>query len=151
MKKYKYVFCGSFFDNEGNNYEIDVETPNIWDSEEEAKNDTTGYRFIRINDNVYLVAFERESLSFVNGDLCVSVDGKTTRYTYEQFIENGGVIRKLKETSKDKLCWEDDDYDVVNKSFDELFSNTQGKNTPYSIYIDSLAYYIREIDGDMYE
>ena len=142
MKKYKYVFYGSFCDNEGKYYEIDIETPNVWDSEEEAKYDTTGYRFINLNNNIYLVAFERE---IMNDDLTISLDGETTRYTYEQFIKNGGVIRKLKETSKDKLCLEDDDYDVCNKSFDELFSNTQGK-TPYSVYIDSLAYCIREID-----
>ena len=62
--KYKYWMCGCFIPTDGEEYEINMPSPNTYDTEEDAMMDESfGYRFLILDDKSgpELIIYEREN------------------------------------------------------------------------------------------
>lgn len=152
MKKYRYFMSGMFIPTDGEEYEINIPSPFLYDSKDEAMKDGNyGYRFVYLDNDVepILVIYEHENFEVVktNGEKYLKqwVEGSVIQtYTYKEFKEANGYMRMLKPECKG-LGFIDGNTDFVDtdKTFKDVFPNMQ-KQKLY--YIDNEAYYIEEID-----
>lgn len=150
MKKYRYFINGMFFPTDNEEYEINIPSPFLYDSEEEAmKDEKFGYRFVLLDDAIgpQIVVFEKEDFVIVNENdtkyLKQWVEGQVLKiYTFEQFKEAGGYIRMLKPELKGKGYIDScTDFLDTDKTFQDVYPNMlKGK----LYYIDNQAYYVEE-------
>ena len=142
---------GMFFPTDGEEYEINIPSPFLHNSEDEAMKDGNyGYRFVYLDGDVepILVIFENENFEVVktNGKKHLKhwVEGNVINtYTYKEFKEVNGYMRMLKPECKG-LDYIDGNTDFVDtdKTFEDVFPNME-KQKLY--YIDSETYYVEEI------
>lgn len=94
-KKYRYFMSGMFVPTDGNEYEINIPSPFLYNSKTEAMQDENfGYRFIYLDGDTepILVIYENEKFEVVkdNGEKYlkqwVEVNVVKT-YTYKEFKE----------------------------------------------------------------
>lgn len=151
MKKYRYFMSGMFFPTDNEEYEINIPSPFLHDSEEKAMEDGEfGYRFILLDDTIgpQIVVFEKEDFELVKENdkkyLKQWVEGQVLKtYTFEQFKEAGGYIRMLKPELKGRGFIDcNTDFLDTGKTFRDVYPNMQ-KQKLY--YIDNEAYYVEEI------
>lgn len=150
--KYRYFMSGMFYPTDGNKYEINIPSPVIHDSEEEAMADGNfGYRFIQIDRTVgpVIVIFENENFKVTTdgkGQSCLEqwVEGKIVgTYTFEQFKKSGGYIRMLKPECKGRGFIDGNtDFVPTEKTFADIFPDIQPQKL---YYIDNEAYWIGEL------
>lgn len=143
---------GMFYPTDGNVYEINIPSPVIHDSEEEAMADGNfGYRFIQIDRSVgpVIVIFKNENFKVTTdekGQSCLEqwVEGKIVgTYTFEQFKKSGGYIRMLKPECKGRGFIDGNtDFVPTEKTFADIFPDIQPKKL---YYIDNEAYWIGEV------
>ena len=148
MRKYRYFMSGMFCGTDGEEYEINIPSPFLRDSESEAMADGSfGYRFLwddTINKPV-IVVFEKENFAVVkeNGQRYLNqwVEGNSLKiYSFDEFKKEGGYIRKLKPEIKGSGYIDGNtDYLDTDKTFVDIFPNMQ-KQKLY--YVDNEAYYI---------
>lgn len=139
---------GMFTGTDGNRYDICIPSPFVRNSKVEAmKDENFAYRFWTTDSTgPMLVAFANEHFEPINNDkmqLKCWVDKDVVgTYTFEEFKENGGYIRQLKQSSRGKYVTDESDFDTTDKSFADVFPNMeQGK----LYYVDGEAYHINEI------
>lgn len=151
MKKYRYFMNGMFFPTDNEEYEINIPSPFLHDSEAEAMADGQfGYRFILLDDAIgpQIVVFEKESFNFGKEDdkkyVNQWVEGSVIKsYTFDEFKEVGGYIRMLKPEIKGTgFIDANTDFLDTDKTFRDVYPNMQ-KQKLY--YIDNEAYYIEEV------
>ena len=151
MTKYRYFMSGMFFPTDNEEYEINIPSPFLHDSEDEAMADSQfGYRFLLLDDVVgpQIVIFEREKYNFgkENDKKYINqwVEGSAIKsYTFEEFKEVGGYIRMLKPEIKGTGYIDaSTDFLDTDKSFRDVYPNMQ-KQKLY--YIDNEAYYIEKV------
>ena len=150
--KYKYWMCGCFIPTDGEEYEINMPSPNTYDTEEDAMMDESfGYRFLILDDKSgpELIIFERENYKVDidedgNKYLEQWVEGNVIHtYNYDEFKKAGGYIRMLKPECKGLgFVDAETDYIDINKTFKDVFPNAK-KQKMY--YVDSNAYSIETI------
>lgn len=150
--KYRYFMSGMFYPTDGNEYEINIPSPVIHDSKEEAMADGNfGYRFIQIDraDGPIIVIFENENFKVTTdekGQSCLEqwVGGKIVgTYTFEQFKKSGGYIRMLKPECKGRGFIDGNtDFVPTEKTFVDIFPDIQPQKL---YYIDNEAYWIGEL------
>lgn len=150
--KYRYFMSGMFYPTDGNVFEINIPSPVIHDSEEEAMADGNfGYRFIQIDRSVgpVIVIFKNENFKVTTdekGQSCLEqwVEGKIVgTYTFEQFKKSGGYIRMLKPECKGRGFIDGNtDFVPTEKTFADIFPDIQPKKL---YYIDNEAYWIGEV------
>ena len=149
--KYRYFMNGMFDPTDGNTYEIDIPSPFIRDSKEEAMADGDfAYRFAKIDksDEPVIVIFEKEDFKVTTdekGRRCLDtwVEGKIIgTYTFERFKKRGGYIRMLKPECKGKFCLDVDVFIPTEKTFSYVFPNIEPQKL---YYIDDEAYSIEEV------
>ena len=138
---------GMFYPTDGNKYEINIPSPVIHDSKEEAMADGNfGYRFIQIDRTVgpVIVIFENENFKVTTdgkGQSCLEqwVEGKIVgTYTFEQFKKSGGYIRMLKPECKGRGFIDGNtDFVPTEKTFADIFPDIQPQKL---YYIDNEAY-----------
>ena len=96
-----------------------------------------------------LVAFANEHFEPVNNgkmQLKCWVDKNVVgTYTFEEFKKNGGYIRQLKQSSREKCVVDESDFMETDKTFADIFPNIK-KHKLY--YIDDEAYKISEIEDN---
>lgn len=145
--KYRYFMGGTFRGTDGNEYAIDIPSPNLYDSENEAMKDGSfGYRFVLIDESVgpQIAVFGKEEFSVDNKEgqtgLKVWVNGDLIKlYSFEEFKTAGGIIRMLKEEKKNSGFIIDEDFVKVDSTFNDIFPNIVGGKL---YYIDNNAYCI---------
>lgn len=151
MGKYRYLMIGMFCPTDGENYEINVPSPFLHDSEEEAMADEQfGYRFVLLNETIgpQLLVFERErfEVETENGRKYLRdlVEGQVIKsYTFEEFKEAGGYIRLLKPGIRGTgFIDSDTDFLDTDRTFRDVFPNMQ-KQKLYCI--DAEAYRIEKV------
>lgn len=154
-KKYRYIMIGMFSGTDGNTYDIEVPSPFLRNTEEEAKKDGSfGYRFTWEDTEPCIIGYADENCrrsTDKNGKKCLEVwvEGDVLGLcTFSIFKELGGKIRKLKDSAKDKVCLEDDDFEETDKTFADIFPNMEHDKL---YYIDDEAYYIAEINDYDYQ
>lgn len=151
MGKYRYLMIGMFCPTDGEDYEINVPSPFLHDSKEEAMADEQfGYRFVLLNETIgpQLLVFERErfEVETENGRKYLRdlVEGQVIKsYTFEEFKEAGGYIRLLKPGIRGTgFIDSDTDFLDTDRTFRDVFPNMQ-KQKLY--YIDDEAYRIEKL------
>lgn len=152
--KYRYFMNGMFSATDGSHYEINIPSPNLYNTEEEAMADGRfGYRFVLLDKTAgpEVVIFEREDFKLSNdknGKQCLDtwVDGKViATYTFEQFKKVNGYIRMLKpECQGSGFIDGDTDFVSTEKSFEEIFPNIQPQKL---YYIDNMAYSVEKVEA----
>ena len=118
----------AFKSEEGVLYILDMETPFLHKTEQDAKRDSTVYRFRKEDKKVKLIAYERELL-VTDTDKegrkiarSVPVGDPVSRYTYKQFKELGGRIRRQVDTSDMVNGFSHSElFEQSYETFDELF------------------------------
>lgn len=79
MTKFRYVsLCGLYL-SETKDYDIDIPSPKVWDTEKEALGDNhRAYRFFKLSDNDIVIGMceEGESLIKENNEYKISLNGK---------------------------------------------------------------------------
>ena len=151
-KKYRYIMSGMFNPTDGNEYEVNIPSPFLHNSEKEAMRDGNfGYRFVWFDDTKgpEILVFERENFEVIEEEdkkyLKQWVEGNVLKsYTFEEFKEAGGYIRMLKPECKG-LGYINGETDFIStdKTFRDVFPNMT-KQKLY--YIDDEAYYIDELE-----
>lgn len=119
---YRHYVIGMFKDLDGRLYEILAPAPDYHFDKKSAQNDKFWeYRIVNpehIQEPCFGIYDKR-----CNGHW-------THLRNYENFIKAGGRIRVLKNgTKKSRTNWDDDDFEICNKSFDELFSELKPSQT----------------------
>lgn len=152
--KYRYFMGGMFFPTDGEEYEINIPSPLLHESEAEAMKDQCfGYRFIQIDgqSEPVIAVFEKEKWCGgvdEKGKYIKSwVEGNVEKiYSFDEFKKAGGYIRMLKPDLKGKGFIDGNtDFLDTDKTFKDVFPNIE-KNKLY--YIDNESYYIGEIECD---
>lgn len=142
---------GMFCPTDGEDYEINVPSPFLHDSEEKAMADEQfGYRFVLLNETIgpQLLVFERErfEVETENGRKYLRdlVEGQVIKsYTFEEFTEAGGYIRLLKPGIRGTgFIDADTDFLDTDRTFRDVFPNMQEQKL---YYIDDEAYRIEQI------
>jgi len=142
---------GMFCPTDGEDYEINVPSPFLHNSEEEAMADEQwGYRFVLLDNTIgpQLLVFERErfEVETENGRKYLRdlVEGQIIKsYTFEEFTEAGGYIRLLKPGIRGTgFIDADTDFLDTDRTFRDVFPNMQ-KQKLY--YIDAEAYRIEQV------
>ena len=111
------------------------------------KDENFAYRFLAI-DSAWpmLIAFANEHFESMNNgkmQLKCWVDKNVVgAYTFEEFKKNGGHIRQLKQSSREKYVTDESDFVDTDKSFADVFPNME-KGKLY--YVDGETYYIGEV------
>ncbi len=152
MTKYRYFMSGMFCPTDGEEYEINIPSPFLHNSEADAMKDSGfGYRFCLLDDSIgpVIVVYEHENFEAVKGKegiyLKQWVEGNVTKiYTFEEFRKENGYIRMLKPELKGRGFIDGDtDFLDTDKTFKDVFPDMQ-KQKLY--YIDSEAYYIESVE-----
>lgn len=152
-KQFRYFMSGMFFPTDGEEYEINIPSPNLYDSREEAMEDQCfGYRFVWLDDAIgpQIAVFEKEKAEIAVEDnervLKQWVEGNVLKmYSFEEFKKANGSIRMLKPECKGSCVIDGNtDFDDTDKTFKDVFLDMQ-KQKFY--YIDSEAYWIEEVNG----
>lgn len=148
MMEYRYFMYGMFDGTDGNRYDICIPSPFVRNSKGEAmKDENLAYRFCAIDSaEPMLVAFANEHFEPVNNGKMQSkcwVDKDVVgAYTFEEFKKNGGFMRLLKPSSREKYVTDESDFIDTDKSFVDAFLNMeQGK----LYYVDGETYYIEKV------
>ena len=151
-KRYRYFMCGMFCPTDGEEYEINIPSPFLHDSKDEAMQDGNfGYRFVLLNNEIgpEIIVYEKENFRVVENEdkkyLEQWVEGKILKtYSFDEFKKENGYIRMLKPELKGSGYIDGNtDFLDTNKTFKDVFPNMQ-KQKLY--YIDNEAYYIEEIE-----
>lgn len=151
MEKYRYYMYGMFDGTDGNRYAICIPSPFVRNSKGEAmKDENLTYRFCTIDSvEPMLVAFANEHFEPMNNGKmqvkCWADKNVVGTYTFEEFKKNGGYIRQLKQSSKEKCVVDESDFMETDKTFANIFPNMK-KHKLY--YIDDEAYKISEIEDN---
>ena len=145
--KYRYFMYGMFDGTDGNRYDICIPSPFVRNSKGEAmKDENLAYRFCAIDSaEPMLVAFQNEPFEpMKNGKMQLKcwVDKNVVGvYIFEEFKKNGGFMRLLKPSSREKYIINESDFVDTDKAFADVFQNMkQGK----LYYVDDEAYFIQE-------
>lgn len=142
---------GMFCSTDGEEYEINIPSPFLYDSKNEAMKDGHfGYRFIWLDDTKgpEIIVFEGENFEVIEDGnekyLKQWVDGNIIKtYSFEEFKKENGYIRMLKPEVKGSGYIDcNTDFLDTDKTFRDIFPDMQ-KQKLY--YIDNEAYYIEEI------
>ena len=149
MSKFRYIMSGMFYPTNGHTYEIDIPSPYLRDSKEDAEKDSIyGYRFIKnVDGNPVVAVFEGEDFDVVKENEKKQVYARVTgniikTYNFDTFIKEGGVIRMLKpEVEGSGFINGETDFLDTNETFKDVFPNMEWYKT---YYIDNEAYYIKE-------
>lgn len=142
---------GMFTGTDGNRYNICIPSPFVRDAEVEAmKDENLAYRFCAIDSaEPLLVAFANEHFEPTNNgkmQLKCWVDKDVVgTYTFEEFKKNGGYIRQLKQSSREKYVTDELDFVNTDKTFADIFPNMERHKL---CYIDDEAYKISEVEDD---
>ena len=140
-----------FFPTDGEEYKINIPSPFLHNSKDEAMSDgSLGYRFILVDDAIgpQIAVFRNEKFEAAtdNGKKYLKqwVEGDIIAlYTFEDFKKMNGYIRMLKPERKNSGFIDGDvDFLDTDKTFNDVFPNMQ-KLKLY--YIDNEAYYIEEV------
>lgn len=156
MKKFRYHDVAMFIGTDDEEYQIDIPSPFLCDTKEEAKkSEDLTPRFLRIGgvpilNEPLLVIYDKpedvEKGTTKEGKDCLLIRTKgeiLKVYTYEEFKKAGGTLKMLKSECKGNVVTYEEDYVEINKTFTQCFPNMQmGKN----YYVDSEAYWIEEIE-----
>jgi len=153
-KKFRYIMCGMFCGTDGEQYEINLPSHLMHDTEAKAMVDGNfGYRFVWFagSNEPEIIVYERENFEVIEDGggkhLKQWVEGNVVKiYTFDEFKAVGGYIRMLKPELKG--CGYIDaetDFLDTNKTFLDVFLNMQ-KQKLY--YIDHLAYSIETIEDE---
>lgn len=154
MKKYRYFMSGMFCPTDGEEYEINIPSPFLHNSKDEAMGDgSLGYRFIWLDDAIgaQIAVFKSEKFEVTTdkNEKCLKQwveGGIVALYTFEDFKKANGYIRMLKpERKRSGFIDGDVDFLDTDKTFNDVFPNMQ-KLKLY--YIDNEAYYIEEMRND---
>ena len=154
-KQYRYVMGGMFTPTDGEEYEINIPSPFLHDTEAEAMKDSGfGYRFVWLDDakGPELIIYENESFEVIEEDnekhLKVWVEGNVLKtYTFEEFKTAGGYIRMLKPECKGLgFINAETDFVDTDKTFRDVFP---GMKKQKLYYIDNEAYCIVEVPQEM--
>lgn len=152
LKKYRYMMSGMFTPTDGEEYEINIPSPFLHDSEREAMKDQCfGYRFAWLSDEngPEILIFENEKFEVIEeGDdkhVKTWVEGNVLKtYTFEEFKEAGGYIRMLKPEVKGSGFIDcSTDFLPTDKTFRDVFP---GMKKQKLYYIDDEAYCITEVE-----
>jgi len=153
MAKYRYFMNGMFEPTDGESYEINIPSPFIRDSEEDAKADGIfGYRFAWIDDirGPEILCYEGHNFALEkkDGERYIKdwVEGECIkRYNYDEFIKENGYIRQLDPEVNKKRPFVIDEKDFIDtdKTFRDVFPNMKKQHL---YYIDDEAYFINEIE-----
>ena len=155
MMEYRYFMYGMFDGTDGNRYDICIPSPFVRNSKGEAmKDENFTYRFLTIDlAGPMLIAFANEHFEPMNNgkmQLKCWVDKNVVgAYTFEEFKKNGGFMRLLKPSSREKYIINESDFVDTDKSFADAFPNMeQGK----LYYVDGETYKISKVeDNAQYE
>jgi len=151
-KKYRYVMGGMFTPTDGEEYDISIPSPFLYDSEDEAMKDSSfGYRFAWLSDanGPEILIYKRENFEvIVEGDekhIKTWVEGNVIKtYTFEEFKAAGGYIRMLKPECKGSGFIDGNtDFLPTDKTFRDVFP---GMKKQKLYYIDDEAYCIEEVN-----
>lgn len=149
--KYRYFMSGMFVPTDGEEYEINIPSPYLYDTEAEAMKDSSfAYRFALLDDAVgpEVLIYENENFEAVEEGgkryLNAWIEGNILRtYTFEEFKEAGGYIKMLKPECKGNGFIDGNtDFLDTDKAFKDVFPNMK-KQKLY--YIDAEAYWIEKI------
>lgn len=152
-KKYRYFMSGMFCPTDGEEYEINIPSHFLHDTESDAMKDGNfGYRFVWFAGDTepIIIVYENEDFTVVEDEnrkyLKQWVEGCVVKtYTFEEFKNAGGYIRMLKPELKGYGFIDGNtDFLDTDKTFKDVFPNMQ-KQKLY--YIDNEAYYIEEVDN----
>lgn len=143
---------GMFEATDGEMYEINVPSPRLHISENEAmQDDRFGYRFILLDEKEgpIIAVYENEKFKLDDDKKHLSIwtEGDVIgTYTFEEFVAANGYMRMLKPEKKSS-SFIDGDTDFLNtdKTFRDVFPNMKKGKT---YYIDSEAYYIEKIEDE---
>lgn len=152
MNKYRYFMSGMFEPTDGEIYEINIPSPRLHNSENEALQDERfGYRFLLLDETEgpIIVVYENEKFELDDDKKHLSVwtEGNVVgTYTFEEFMAANGYMRMLKPEKKSS-SFIDGDTDFLNtdKTFRDVFPGMKKGKT---YYIDSEAYYIEKIEDE---
>lgn len=126
---YRHYVIGMFKGLDGRLYEILAPAPDYHFDKKSVQNDNVyEYRFnvLETSHKPYLDVYDKRC----NGHF-------TFRMSNDDFIKAGGRIRVLKNgINKNKMNWNDDDFEICNKSFNELFSELKPSQT---IFIEEVG------------
>lgn len=151
-KKYRYHMGGMFCPTDGEEYEIDIPSPFLYNSQKEAMEDGRfGYRFVLLDDKMgpVIVVYEKENFEVIEeGDskhLKQWVEGSVLAiYTFEDFKKAGGYIRMLKPELKGSGFIDcNTDFLDTDKTFKDVFPNMLRQKL---YYIDNEAYCVEEVE-----
>ncbi len=153
--KYRYIANGMFFSENGEEYYIDIPSPYIRYTVQLARIDEKlGYQFVATGNNVPVIhVYPKESLDYNDNDtsgnrrLVHYIKGKPVySYFWDDFINNGGKIKKLKTESFNKVHIDRlFDLEDTDKTFSDLFPNLRYGDLP--VHIDYDSYDIEEVTG----
>lgn len=150
--KYRYFMCGMFCPTDGEEYEINIPSPFLHDTKDDAMKDGNfGYRFALLNESKgpEIIIYEKENFKVIEDKddkyLKQWVEGNVLKtYTFEEFRKEKGYIRILKQELKGSGYIDGNtDFLDTDKTFKDVFPNMQ-KQKLY--YIDNEAYYIEKIE-----
>lgn len=157
MTKFRYHDVAMFIGTDHEEYQIDIPSPFLCDTKEEAKkSEDLTPRFLRIegvpilNEPLLVIYDKPEDVEKVNtkeGKDCLFIRTKgeiIKVYTYEEFKEAGGTLKMLKPECKGNIVTYEEDYVDTNKTFTQCFPTMQ---TGKKYYVDSEAYWIEEIEA----
>lgn len=158
MKKFRYHNVAIFLGIDDEEYQIDIPSPFLCDTKEDAKkSEDLTPRFLRITgvpilEEPLLVLYDKpedvEKGTTKEGKDCLFIrtQGEIIKtYTYEEFKMAGGTLKMLKPECKGNIMTYEDDYIETSKTFAQCFPNMQTNKT---YYVDSEAYWIEEIEED---
>ena len=127
---YRHYVIGMLKGLDGRSYEILAPAPDYYFDKKSAQNDKIWeYRIVNPEH------IQEPRLGIYDKTRC---DGHWTHLrNYESFIKAGGRIHVLKNgINKNKMNWNDDDFEICNKSFNELFSELKPSQT---IFIEEVG------------
>lgn len=152
-KKYRHFACGMFTATDGEEYEINIPSPELYNSEREAMQaGDFGYRFVLLDNSnePEIVIMEKETFKVIETDndhepqVLHWLSGNVVDiYDFEKFKKLGGYIRMLRPECKDLGAINcETDFIDTDKTFADVFPNMQ-KRKMY--YIDREGYYIENL------
>lgn len=144
--------AGTFEDNKGRFYEIQIPSPFSYSNKRRAMRDKNlTYRFCLITNGnsgkLTTVIGVFRSRVITNNDPPIIQKVVNPQpiffYTWDRFLFEGGTVKKLKKGKENEEIWFEDYFIETDQSFDDIFNNPQEKD--YPIYIDHEAYIIKRV------
>ncbi len=152
--KYRYNMSGTFTGDNNRTYEINIPSPNTYESEAETMEDSSfGYRFVSVHGEPVVAIYGKENYRMETQDeakdrapalLTWVVGTPIAMYTYNDFKAKGGYMRLLKaEKEGSGYIDGETDFEDTNDTFKDIFPECEKWDK--SKYIDNEAYYITKV------